>query len=300
MGGRGIQGKIATLAHKASRGLRFPLPPRIAECNLTRAGQLGSVKSRVGFGMKWGAVTGGVLAALASLPIASPTRAADMTPIGQPAIPAPAGYIPAQFLWTGFYMGAGIGGGFGTSTFFDPFPAAAGVIASPSLRGFLVSGIAGINYQISSVVIGVEGDFTGSWAKGSVVDSAGNTLLTSVFWTSTFAGRLGLAFDRLLIYGRGGAAFDYDRDTATLPGTASAVGSLYRTAGWTVGGGVEYAVTEHWTGRIEYDYLRFPAKALGFQGNALPPVGFFGVPGTATGAVGLSIGEIKGIMAYKF
>ena len=56
--------------------------------------------------MKWGAVIGGLaLAALVSLP----ARAADMTPIGQRA-PAP-GYIPAQFLWTGYYIGAGIGGG---------------------------------------------------------------------------------------------------------------------------------------------------------------------------------------------
>jgi outer membrane immunogenic protein len=240
--------------------------------------------------MKWGAVTGGVIAALASFPIASPTRAADMTPIGQRAIPATTGYIPAQFSWTGFYMGAGVGGGFGTSTFVDPF---SGATASPSLTGFLVSGVAGINYQISSVVLGAEFDFTGSWAKGSVVDSTGNTLLTSVFWTSTVAARLGLAFDRLLIYGRGGAAFDYDRDTVTLPSTASVTGSINHT-GWTVGGGVEYAVTDHWTGRIEYDYLRFASKALSFNGTIPPTFGFVG------GTVGLSIGEVKGIMAYKF
>ena len=55
---------------------------------------------------------------------------------------------------------------------------------------------------------------------------------------------------------------------------------------------VEYAVTEHWTGRLEYDYLRFASKALTFQGTA--------TPGNVGGTVGLNLGEIKAIMAYKF
>jgi outer membrane immunogenic protein len=238
--------------------------------------------------MKWGAVIGGVaLAALASLP----ARAADLTPI---APRATSGYIPAQFLWTGFYLGAGIGYGFGTSTFIDPFGAGT---ASPSPKGFLVGGVTGINYQINSVVVGVEGDFTGSWAKGSAVDAAGNNLQTSVFWTASITGRLGWAFDRLLIYGKGGVGFDYDRDTVTVVGGASAIGSTIRAA-WTVGGGVEYAVTEHWTGRIEYDFFKFPTKGFLFTGGAASL--FFGPALNANGNVGININEIKAIMAYKF
>jgi outer membrane immunogenic protein len=244
--------------------------------------------------MKWGAVIGGVaLAALASLP----ARAADMTPIGQRAIPATSGYIPAQFFWTGFYIGAGIGGGSGTATFADPFFA---TTASPSLKGFLVGGVTGINYQIGSVVLGVEGDFTGSWAKGSAVDSTGNTLQTQVYWTASITGRFGVAFDRLLVYGKGGAAFDYDKDTVTVPASGVALGSTNRAA-WTVGGGLEYAVTEHWTGRIEYDYFRFPAKGFLFTGGAsvLFPLG--SPPAlNAGGTVGINLSELKFIMAYKF
>jgi outer membrane immunogenic protein len=240
--------------------------------------------------MKWGAVIGGVaLAALVSLPAALPARAADMTPIPQRA--APSGYIPAQFLWTGFYLGAGGGYGWGTASFVDPF----GTTASPSLKGFLVGGVTGINYQISSVVIGVEGDFTGSWAKGSAVDSTGNNLQTSVFWTASITGRLGVAFDRLLIYGKGGVGFDYDRDTVTLVNGTSAMGSTNR-AGWTVGGGVEYAVTEHWTGRIEFDYFKFPTKGFVFSGGPFPPLPAL----NAGGQVGINLDELKFIMAYKF
>jgi outer membrane immunogenic protein len=249
--------------------------------------------------MKWGAVIGSVaLAALASLP----ARAADMTPIGQRAIPATTGYIPAQFYWTGFYIGLSLGGGWGTTSFLDPLNPAT---ASPSPKGFQVGVVSGVNYQIGSLVFGVEGDFTNSWAKGSVVDTAGNSLQTEVLWTSSITGRLGWAFDRLMIYGKGGAGFDYDRDTAALPNANSAAGTAYRFA-WTVGAGVEYAVTEHWIARLGYDYFRFPMKAVGFQGNAVPPiipaagaVAQQTFPGTASGLIGLSISEIKFIAAYK-
>jgi outer membrane immunogenic protein len=245
--------------------------------------------------MKWGAFIGGVaLAALATFP----ARAADMQAIGQRPIPATSGYIPAQFFWTGFYIGAGIGGSWDSATFVDPLAGAN--TASPAPKGFLFSGVSGINYQFSSVVVGVEADFTGTWAKGSDVDAVLDTLSTQVFWTASIVGRVGMAFDRLLIYGRGGAAFDYDRDTVMAPSTATATGSLYRV-GWTLGGGVEYAVTDHWTARFEYDYLRFPAKALSFQGNAVPGVGPGGlVAGSVNSTIGLNISEIKLIMAYKF
>jgi outer membrane immunogenic protein len=254
--------------------------------------------------MKWGAVIGGVaLAALASLPVglsaSSPAHAADMTPVARPA-PA---YIPAQFFWTGFYMGTGIGAAWTTSTFNDPF---SGLTGSPSPRGFLLSGIAGINYQIGAVVFGAEGDFTGAWVKsGSVIDAVNNSLSIQVLWTSTITARLGMAFDRLLIYGKGGAAFDYDRDTVMIPNSATANGSAYR-AGWTLGGGLEYALTDHWTGRLEYDYLRFPVKGVSFQGTAVPAFvpdptkPFNSFPGTASGTIGMYINEVKAIAAYKF
>jgi outer membrane immunogenic protein len=244
--------------------------------------------------MKWGEVIGSVaLAALAALSATGPARAADMSPV--PQRPAPSTYIPAQFFWTGFYLGAGIGDGWGTAPFVDPL---SGVSATPSINGFLVTGVAGINYQISSVVVGAEGDFTGAFVKGSANDVTGiaadptNSLQTKVFWTASITGRLGWAIDRLLIFGKGGVGFDYDRDTVTIPNGSGVLGTLYHV-GWTVGGGVEYAITEHWTGRIEYDYFKFPSRGLAFGGPAA-------APSTPGGSVGINLNEIKGIMAYKF
>jgi outer membrane immunogenic protein len=245
--------------------------------------------------MKWGGVIGGVaLAALGSLSASLceslPARAADMTPVAPRPAPA-SSYIPAQFWWTGFYLGAGIGDGWGTASFIDPLNTLAS--ASPSINGLLVSGVAGINYQFSSVVVGVEGDFTGAFVNGSATDPT-NSLQTKVFWTASITGRLGWAIDRLLLYGKGGVGFDYDRDTAARPTGVSVMGTANHV-GWTVGGGAEYAITEHWTARIEYDYFAFPSKSFSFSGPAAVPPG--GMPG---GAVGINLNEIKGIMAYKF
>src|SRR6266567_675588 len=83
--------------------------------------------------MKLVAVVGA--AALAFLSSMS-ARAADLPGI-RPAIPAAPGYIPARYLWTGFYLGAAAGGGWGKSTFYDPF---GGVTDTVSVTGFLVGG----------------------------------------------------------------------------------------------------------------------------------------------------------------
>lgn len=238
--------------------------------------------------MRLGAVVAALAAALCASVLGAPTaKAADMTPVLKG--PAGSGYIPAQFSWTGFYLGLAAGGGFGTAHFDDPF--VNGVTASTRLSGFLVGGVTGINYQIGSLVVGFEGDFTGSWAKGSVVDTAGTTLTNEVVWTSTVAARLGWAWDRWMIYAKGGGAFDNDRSTAAIPGSINQ-GATYRS-GWNVGGGVEWAVTEHWIARFAYDWLRFDSKPITFNGSLL------GHP-TVDGGVGVTLNEFKAIIEYKF
>jgi outer membrane immunogenic protein len=234
-----------------------------------------------------GRIFGGVAVALFT------TLSAHAADMGVPVAPAPAPYIPAQFYWTGFYVGAHAGGGWGTAQWIDALPAAAGTNGSVSPSGFLIGSFVGLNYQIGWAVIGVEGDFDGTWFNSNTNDSFGDNIKTQVFWTATVTGRFGVAFDRLLIYGKGGVAFAYDRETETTPATgvpplAQAIGSGDHV-GWTGGGGVEYAFTEHWTGRIEYDYLSFASKPYAFVG------GFIG-----TGNVGMHINEAKAGFAYKF
>jgi outer membrane immunogenic protein len=233
----------------------------------------------------------GILAAASSL--SANAEAADMEPL----VKAPVGsaYIPAQYLWSGYYVGFSVGWGWGNSTNDDPFTGTGG--GSPRLSGFLIGGVTGVNYQIGSLVVGGEGDFTGSWAKGNIVDAAGSFLRTDVTWTSTVAARLGWAFDRVLVYGKGGGAFDHDTNTASLPDGTSDIGSTYR-AGWTVGAGAEYAFTDHVIFRLAYDYLKFSTTNITYQSGGLLTTLRQGGP--VNGNVGLSLSEFRGMVEYKF
>ena len=82
--------------------------------------------------------------------------------------------------------------------------------------GFLIGGTAGINYQIGEYVFGIEGD--GDWTN--LTGNSGSTCgaITAVLtppiscqtqsqWLATIRGRVGYAFDRILLYGTAGAAF---------------------------------------------------------------------------------------------
>ena len=87
--------------------------------------------------------------------------------------------------------------------------------------GFVFGGTVGANYQVGSLVFGVEAD--GDWADASGFGTftasslcAGGCLTTSS-WLSTLRGRAGYAFDRFFVYGTGGAAFGNVRPARPQP-----------------------------------------------------------------------------------
>ncbi|MFY9696668.1 MAG: outer membrane protein, partial [Xanthobacteraceae bacterium] len=177
-----------------------------------------------------------------------------------------------------------IGGGFENSTWTDPL---SGASASFSDSGFLGGAQVGVNTQFNWFVVGVEGDF--SWTsmiKGTSTDTAGNIMTTSPQWTSTVTGRVGAAFDRLLVYGKAGVALAEDESTFTPLGSAAITDDLTRV-GWTAGGGLEYALTDNWALRAEYDYLGFGSKQLTFGG-------------AGTTNANLNVQEVKAGFDYKF
>src|SRR4029453_1285096 len=70
--------------------------------------------------------------------------------------------------------------------------------------------------------------------------------------------RLGIAFDRVLLYATGGAAFAGIENVYTIGLPVFLTESVSRTrSGWTVGGGLEYAVANNWSVRAEYRYSDF-------------------------------------------
>jgi outer membrane immunogenic protein len=190
--------------------------------------------------------------------------AADL-PMPNLAPPLPA----AVYNWTGFYLG--INGGFGTgnSNWSD---GPIGTTGSFPTSGFLVGGTAGINYQIGEYVFGIEGD--GDWTNlngnsGSTCGAISAVLTPPVScqtqsqWLATVRGRVGYAFDRILLYGTAGAAFGNIQTGLNPPSTFDSSVE----AGWTVGAGLEFAFAQNWTGKVEYLFVDLPNGSCTTVGN---------------------------------
>jgi outer membrane immunogenic protein len=226
--------------------------------------------------------------------IAVPALAADLSrPV--PVTKAPV-IVPAAYNWTGFYIGAHVGGVWGTKDWTDiTFPAVPVNLGSHDLSGFLAGGQVGINYQVNNIVFGIEGQ--GSWtnADGDHACVVGiRTCRTEANWLGTVAGRLGIAFDRALIYAKGGGAFINERYFVNaLPGGALVASTGDDTRwGWMVGGGVEWAVVDNWSVKVEYNFMDFRDDSFDFRTPA--GVAF------ATARIDQQMHVVKAGLTYRF
>ena len=232
---------------------------------------------------------GGALLA-AAFGLATPSAwAADLPVPPAPAPVAPVSSAPeAIYSWTGFYIGGDLGAGLGYSSWSDPF--SGGQDRFNTGAGFLGGGGVGANYQWKRLVVGVEGDWNWTRLNGSGTDSLGNSISTNTQWTSTVTGRIGAAFDRLLIYGKGGAAFARDQSSFTdLAGNSA--GDAFTRTGWTAGLGLEYGITRNWSAKIEYDYLAFGSQPLNFA---------TATPTTFSSSGRLDVQEVKAGINFRF
>jgi outer membrane immunogenic protein len=200
--------------------------------------------------------------ALSALAIGS-ASAADLPRRQAAAAPVPV-YAAPIFTWTGFYVGGQVGYAWGTNKSNVTFP---GIGPSVSYDGNgVVGGVhAGYNQQFGSLVAGLEGDFEASGVRGSASPAAGLFVRSRTDWQGSVRGRLGYAFDRVLVYGTGGVAFqNYKFDSFT---GAGALSSSTTRAGWTIGAGVEYAINNNWSARLEYRYADFGKRSYGVPGG---------------------------------
>ena len=162
-----------------------------------------------------------------SLCAAVPANAADVPVARSPGFVAPRFVAPPVvqpfFPWNGLYVGGHLGGAWldvdDTNLHDDDRD-----------RAFLYGGQAGYNWHIGQFVLGLEGQISG-------VDSERN-----VDWIGTLAGRAGIAFDQILVYGKVGGAWLNGSDN---------------TSGWMAGAGVEYGFTRFWSAKLEYNFLDF-------------------------------------------
>jgi outer membrane immunogenic protein len=213
--------------------------------------------------MKYSLLAGVAAVALAAV---QPALAADLA-TSLPVKAAPAPVVPA-FSWTGCYVGAHGGYAWGRERWYNTLGVAVPG-AEHDVKGWLAGGQAGCNLQQDRWVFGVEGDL--SWANGkgnSFFDSFRGTPTRFGYNTKadilgTIAARLGIAFDRTLLYAKGGLTSAHERHWTTLQILAPLPGptNIFRETdtnwrwGGMVGGGVEYALTNNWSGKIEYNYL---------------------------------------------
>lgn len=216
------------------------------------------------------------LATAATLLFAGAASAADLAARPYTKAPVP---VLAVYNWTGFYIGANVGYGWGNAdTFFNPLPNAvafanlAPTTLSPDPQGAFAGGQAGYNWQAGKFVLGVETDIQWSDINRTVVSAPiiqnngapFNGFLAAgqkIDWFGTTRLRAGLtATDRLLLYVTGGVAYgdvNYAAQSDFRPqGTIQYPAGFKETkVGWTVGAGAEWAFADNWSAKVEYLYM---------------------------------------------
>jgi outer membrane immunogenic protein len=161
--------------------------------------------------------------------------------------------------WSGVYVGGLAGFGFGSSVHVvedehlttDEFP----------VRGGLVGGTAGVNWQAGALLLGAETDVALASISGST-DGAGATYgcgtvvfecVTTIGPMATARLRAGVVMGPALVYGTGG--YFLGAITGAIPGDSiSGTGSR---SGFTWGGGLEVALNGGWSAKAEYLHLDF-------------------------------------------
>jgi outer membrane immunogenic protein len=208
--------------------------------------------------------------------------AADLSPVFKAPPPAAVPYT-----WTGRYGGINAGYSWGRVPYSKTEGGAAVTSGTLTPNSFIGGGQFGYNFQAGALVFGVEGDI--SWRNGSDATAfiAPSGASTNFFdrqnWVGTLRPRVGIAANNWLFYGTGGLAFGSFQHsyTETQPGGATRTASESSTeTGWTAGGGIEYAPSDHWSLGLEYLYQDFGKSTLSQPGQVIGATAF--PPSSAT------------------
>jgi len=218
-----------------------------------------------------------IASASAAMLFSDPADAADL----RPAMKAPPPMAPQApvFSWTGCYVGAHVGWGWGHANHSQGSFTSGVTTASGGLNtnGGLFGGQVGCNYQwAGNWVVGIQGDFAGTDINGKGNDEfsrqksnfqpfAGDSIALKTEWLASVTGRIGWTAwnNQALFYFKGGGAWIRNQWDATHTGLVfngdSQIGLFSENrSGWTVGGGVEWTLwSPNWTAFVEYNFYRF-------------------------------------------
>jgi outer membrane immunogenic protein len=258
-----------------------------------------------------GLLVGCVVAASA---LATAAAAADLPVPAAPAY-APPVYRPVIYDWTGIYGGINVGGGVlndvvtnttttallnaGTQTKLSPFAVVGGAQA-------------GFNIEFAPFVIGAEGtfdwsDISGTQVTPSLQPTISENSTSTPKWYATATAKAGFAANDFLFYAKGGAAWmNVHYIQSVAGGIVQSTQSITDTrSGFTVGGGVEFGMTENLSARLEYDFLDFGTKTYNFNNLGFNAAGAaVGTPLTPIGAAPMSIKSVTQLITvglnYRF
>lgn len=189
-------------------------------------------------------------ASLFALSTFAPATAADLAARPYTKAPAP---LAAVYNWTGFYLGA-VGG-----------YAQENASGDPKMKGGFVGGTLGYNWQTSNIVFGLEAD--GAWADVNASATAlGITVASKTDALGTVRGRVGVAFDQVLLYATGGYAWIDNKISVTALGVTVSDSKFH--SGWTAGAGVEAFIAPQWSVKGEYLYRSLAGET--YFGGAVP------------------------------
>jgi outer membrane immunogenic protein len=185
-----------------------------------------------------------LLASIAGSAFAADLPAPPATYSKAPAIVSPATN------WSGFYVGA-MGGYASENT-----------TLAGGLKGGFGGVTAGYNWQFSQFVVGIEADGAGGSISNSLTAPVPPLGLVTVSGKvdalATVRGRVGVAFDQVLLYGTAGLAVADTKLGVTALGVT--INDSKTQTGWTAGAGVEWMFLPHWSVKAEYLYRSFSSQ----------------------------------------
>lgn len=187
------------------------------------------------------------------------------------AVPAlAADPVDPSFDWSGAYLGVQGGYAFGEANhnFYRGAPTPLDPTQQDSSPKGMFGGLhLGFNHQMNNVLLGLEADAELAGIDGSYNDPGppGSSGSTEIDWQGSVRARIGMPMDRLLPYLTGGLALA-SADFTGGPPLNPCCGYSETLVGYTLGAGLEYAVTDSVTARIEYRFSDFGEV----RGNLLP------------------------------
>jgi outer membrane immunogenic protein len=220
-----------------------------------------------------------LLASVGVLALAAMVGSAQAADLPRQMVTKAPVYAAPYYNWTGLYVGINGGGGFGSSAWDST--------GSFDVSGGLVGGTIGYNWQFGTWVVGLEGDVDWADIKGSTaaLGCVSGNCSSENTWLGTARGRLGYSFDRWMPYITGGAAFG--GINANSPGFT---GQSSTQVGWAAGAGVEFAIANNWTAKVEYLHYDLGSFTCGLNcGN-----------GFVNDSVGFNANVIRGGVNLRF